>query len=417
MRVWSLPVAVRLLAAAGMAAAGVALVWAGEPLDAAGAKAGGRPGLFVSGPLANADGRSLSGARAGAEILATNPGGVADILVSVDGRRVAAHHSRCRPSCPKVARFRFSYKRDRFGPGTHRVTVEAVDESRGSQRRTITVLPPPAAPAGHSPNPQPAFYITARSAGDLRRQAADDAARFARSQGKGRALLVLDFGAPRHQGKRWGVSLRGGKFFTDAQVQSALQAAAQAYHQQYRRGEVTIVYAISNAHLGDPGHGYRSFDARAARVAGGRQMKLVDGVHLYPHESVAVGGDIEPGYDTVAPVGVSLALVSGAAAGAMPYYDVGTAPCEGSNCTNGWTIDDICQVASGSGRHALPEIYYTDSIDQPAQWSAVQHRCGIRTFPGVSAMQGAQLTPGQSWQTLGQRTGADVGEAIVVFPR
>ena len=71
------------------------------------------------------------------------------------------------------------------------------------------------------PNAQPAFYMTASNPADLRRQAAADAARFARSQGDGPALLVLDFGAARHRGNQWGTSLRDAAFFSNQDIASS----------------------------------------------------------------------------------------------------------------------------------------------------------------------------------------------------
>jgi hypothetical protein len=372
-------------------------------------------GLFISGPLADSDGRSFEADRASADILAT--GGVSRIVVAVDDERAQAHGFDCQPACPAAARRSFTYKRREFGTGTHRVVVRAISGDGRKVTRTITLLPPLPAKAKGAPNPQPAFYITARSPGDLRRQAADDAARFARSQGEGHAQLILDFGAARRHHGEWGVSLRQGTFFTDAQVQSGLQAAARAYHEAYRRGRVTLVYANSNGNLGRPGHGYEPFNRGTAREAGRRQAEVVRGLKLSTHESAAAGGDIEPGYDTVGAPEVSIAMVAAASAGGRPYYDVGTAPCSGSDCTNGWTVEDICAVTTGARRLVLPEIYYVQTIDQPSQWSAVQKACRIEAFAGVSATQGGELKPGESWWVLGRRTEAGVNPSIVVFPR
>jgi hypothetical protein len=267
------------------------------------------------------------------------------------------------------------------------------------------------------PTPAPGFYLTAASAEDLRRQAYDSAARFAREQGPEHSILALDFGAARLKGDDYGSALRGGTFFTNDEIESALQSAARGYHDNYRRGSVTIVYANSNAYLGRPGKGFKAFDEDTAREAGERQADVVSGLDLESNESAAVGGDIEPGYDIVAPPEVPIALVAGAADGASgDYYDFGTAPCKDGRCVNGWTVQDVCEVASGSGRAVLPEIYFDVLIDQPGQWAEVQKTCDIDRFAGVSSSPIGRLTPKEAWRALGERTSTDVDPVIVVFP-
>jgi hypothetical protein len=376
------------------------------------------PRLFVAGTLANYDSRPLRSARADADILAVSGGsGIARIDVVVDGKRETSRRFRCRPSCPASARLRFKYDRARFGPGRHVVSITASNAAGRSVRQKIDVEPPPAVSSSGAPRAQPAFYLTAGNATDLRHQAADDGARFARTQGPGHSLLVLDFGAARRQGKNYGVSLRSGTFFADQQIQSALAAAAQAYHERYRRGSVTIVYSNSNAHLSRPGSGLTPFTAVTARGAGRQQQLTVRHVHLYPHESVAPGGDIEPGYDLISPPQVAISLVAGASAGNGSYFDVGTAPCNGNDCTHGWVVHDICEVTTGSGRQAVPEIYYGQPIDQSAQWAEIARQCGIKSFPGASSSPLGDYTPAQSWQLLRRASGRPVGNALLVFPR
>ncbi len=132
-----------------------------------------------------------------------------------------------------------------------------------------------------------------------------------------------------------------------------------------------------------------------------------------------MGGDIEAGYDSVASVDVPKALVAGAVEGTDggSYYDFGTAPCEGDGrCVNGWSIEDICEVASGGGRQALPEIYFDHLIDQPAQWAEVQKKCEIKAFAGVSASPLGTLSPVGGYDALRKETSVDVDPVIVVFP-
>jgi hypothetical protein len=266
--------------------------------------------------------------------------------------------------------------------------------------------------------PQPGFYLTAANATDLKRQTYAAGARFARSQGPGRSVLVLDFGAARlRDDGTYGVALRMGTFFSNEEIRDALQAAAQGLDDHHRQGTVTIVYANSNAYLGHPGRGYKTFDVETARKAGKEQAKVVAGLRLSSGQSATVGGDIEPGYDVYAKPEVSLALVAGAdSASKEPYFDVGTAPCEGSKCTNGWTPRDICEVASGRGRVVLPEIYFDRTINQPSQWKQIQRRCRINPFAGVSASPIGSFSPQGSWDELRRKSQARVDRVIVVWP-
>jgi hypothetical protein len=268
------------------------------------------------------------------------------------------------------------------------------------------------------PNPQPGFYLTARNAADLERQATAAGARFARSQGRGEAVMVLDFGAARRRDDGvYGAALRSGTFFTNREIAGALQAAARGYDRHHQRGSVTIVYANSNAFLSRPGRGYTPFDEQIAREAGQAQAKTLEGLELSSNQRAAVGGDIEPGYDLVGKPEISIALVRGAnSASGRPYYDVGTAPCEGDKCVNGWAPSDVCEVAGGEGRVVLPEIYFDEAIDQPAQWAAMQKTCEIDTFAGVSASPVGSFSPKASWDELRGKTPARVEPVIVVWP-
>lgn len=265
-----------------------------------------------------------------------------------------------------------------------------------------------------TPSLGPAFYLTASSATDLRHQAYDAAARFARSQRSGHGLLMLDFGAARRKGDSWGVSLRSGTFFSNDDIRSALQSAAQGYSDEHRQGEVTIVYVNSNANVSRPGHGYAGFDTDTAHEAGEQQVTAIHDLDLPGDVSASIGGDIEPGYDLFGPPEVSVELVAGAVeASSEPHYDVGTAPCVGDRCINGWTVQDICGVASGDGREAFPEIYFAI---QATMWANVRKQCGIDGFAGVSASPLGTLSPKESWQRLRDEAGVGIGAPVAVWP-
>jgi hypothetical protein len=267
------------------------------------------------------------------------------------------------------------------------------------------------------PNPQPAFYLTAANPADLTRQAYAAGARFARGQGPGRSVLVLDFGAARLKHGTYGAALRDGTFFSHQEIGAALQAAARGYDDHHERGSVTIVYANSNAFLSRPGKGYTRFDERIAREAGERQARTLAGLDLSRRQTATVGGDIEPGYDVFGKPEISIALVAGAnSASRGLYHNVGTAPCSGGKCLNGWTPRDICEVAGGPGRAVLPEIYSESPTDQPSQWAEIQKTCGIESFAGVSASPAGDLSAQESWDALRAKTPARVDPVIVVWP-
>jgi hypothetical protein len=269
-------------------------------------------------------------------------------------------------------------------------------------------------PPASAPSPGPAFYLTAASAVDLRHQAYDAGTRFARGQRSGHGMLMLDFGAARRKGDTWGVSLRSGTFFSNDEVGSALQAAARGYQDAHRQGEVTIVYVNSNANLSKPGHGYSAFNTETAHEAGEQHASAIEDLDLPSNVSAGIGGDIEPGYDLVGSPEVSIELVSGAVdASSGDHYDVGTAPCRGDRCVNGWTVQDVCSVASGSGRQALPEIYLAT---QAAEWTNVRKQCGIGSFAGVSASPLGTLSSKESWHRLRDESGVGIGAPVAVWP-
>jgi hypothetical protein len=273
-----------------------------------------------------------------------------------------------------------------------------------------------AAPGG--PTPLPGFYLTAASSSDLEKQAYAAGARFAGEQTGGHAILALDFGAARLKSGDYGTALRGGTFFSNDDIGNALEQAAKGYGDHHESGSATIVYANSNAFLGDPGSGYTKFGAKEAAAAGKEQAEAVHGLDMGSNASASVGGDIEPGYDKVAAPSVAVAMVEAAADGAPgTYYDFGTAPCDPEGkCVNGWRIEDICNVAGGSGRSALPEIYFDELIDQPRQWGDVKRDCKIDSFAGVSASPLGRLSPPESYKALRKATKAKIDPVIVVFP-
>ena len=268
-----------------------------------------------------------------------------------------------------------------------------------------------AAKHGHhgrrAPHPVPAWYMTARGARDLRRQARSNACAFARRQSNQTRLLLMDFGKSKRRHGNWGTQLRTGPHFANQTVLGALEAAAHAYrnrHRCYTRGSVRITYGNTN---NVPGW----MRPRTIREAGRRQAKMskrlarYERQHHYGHEGVAVAGDIEPQWSRPKE---SKALVSGAtrhAKGGL-FFNYGAAsecPPESKSCANHWDYRDLAKVSFGGIKKPLPEIYRAVHVKQ---WSKVRrrwnrrHRHGHFCFFGATATHGFPISIRQSWKRL-----------------
>jgi hypothetical protein len=376
--------------------------------------------LFVTGTLADADGGSLHGHKATADILAIDDrdggSGIESIVVEVDGKPVTTDRSKCRGGCPGSARTRFTFEEKRFGPAAHEIAITATNGDGDGVKRTISLQKKLSVKGSGAPRPVPAFYMSAPSAEKLVRQAKAAAERVARKQDSGHTLLVLNFGAARLRGDTYGASLRDGPFYSNDQIKKALQAAADAYEESYERGSVTLVYANSNGHISKSKSGYKALNARTARKAGESQGNVVTELDLPAHMKSAVGGDIEPGFDSKPELSVELVKGAIDGSGGKAYHNFGTAPCTGKKCANGWLLRHLCAVNAGSSRYPLPEIYNVTPVDQSAIWKRVEEACGIKEFGGSSANLTAELSPRQSWLRLNKATDAELSEALVVWP-
>ncbi len=162
-----------------------------------------------------------------------------------------------------------------------------------------------------------------------------------------------------------------------------------------------------------------------ARSAGNRQASTATRLRLhqirggvpYSHETVGVGGDIEPVWN---PPAISRNLVGGASDPSGPLYlDFGNAggcpPQPGSSaCYNNWTPDDLCAVSWGGSAFPLPEIYHSYDADQ---WVRVQSHCaGGYFFFGVTGTAqggGVELSPTEGWKKLSARTNGNIDRELV----
>jgi len=258
-----------------------------------------------------------------------------------------------------------------------------------------------------APHPVPAWYMTARGAKDLRRQARGNACAFARRQSNRTRVLLMDFGKSERKNGNWGAQLRTGPHFANQTILDALKAAAHSYRNHrrcYSRGSVRITYGNTN---NVPGW----MRPRTIREAGRRQAKMSKRLstyqrrHSYGHEGVAVAGDIEPQWSRPKE---SKALVGGATRGGKGglFFNYGAAsecPPEGKSCANHWDYRDLAKVSYGGVKRALPEIYRSVHVKQ---WSKVRrrwdrrHRKGKFCFSGATATAGFPVSIRQSWKKL-----------------
>jgi hypothetical protein len=299
--------------------------------------------------------------------------------------------------------------------GSYTFRVRATDAAGNAVMATrrfeiATAKQASTAKRGHhrsAPHPVPAWYMTARGAKDLRRQARSNACAFARRQSNQTRLLLMDFGKSERRNHNWGAQLRTGPHFANQTVLAALKAAAHSYRNHsrcYSRGSVRITYGNTN---NSPGW----MKPRTLREAGRRQAKMSKRLQRYQrrqgygHEGVAVAGDIEPQWSRPKD---TKALVSGATRGAKGglFFNYGAAsecPPEGKSCANHWDYRDLAKVSFGGIKKPLPEIYRAVHVKQ---WSKVRRRWDQRhrhqdfCFYGATATKGFPVSIRQSWKRL-----------------
>jgi hypothetical protein len=270
-----------------------------------------------------------------------------------------------------------------------------------------------------APHPVPAWYMTAKGAKDLRRQARGNACAFARRQSNQTRLLLMDFGKSELRNHNWGAQLRTGPHFANQTILAALKAAAHSYRNHkrcYSRGSVRITYGNTN---NSPGW----MKPRTLREAGRRQAKMSKRLQRYQrrqgygHEGVAVAGDIEPQW---ARPKDTKSLVSGATRDGKGglFFNYGAAsqcPPETKSCANHWDYRDLAKVSFGGIKKPLPEIYRAVHVKQ---WSKVRRRWDHRhhhhkfCFYGATATKGFPVSIRQSWKRLRHKNDC-VGRELV----
>jgi hypothetical protein len=282
-------------------------------------------------------------------------------------------------------------------------------------------------PARATPAAVVAHYFYDTSVTSLQASAYSYGRTFAARHPGGNRLLMLDFGAARSLGSgvygTQSYARSATVLFSNANILSALESAADGVHNGYTGvGSTIVAYGSNNSYM--TSHGMGSTDAWNAgyfQSQRAQQLNAYQSSHGYSKQSAAIGQDQEPAFDK-APISRSLA--DGAAAqGWALNYDFGTAdgcyPYNGGSgdaCANGWTTSDLVHVSWGaSSAVPLPEIYYA-SPDLAAQWTHVRKVGGAGyRFWGTTGETGAGLTPAGGWNRLSSQNPGLVDDELICF--
>jgi hypothetical protein len=286
-----------------------------------------------------------------------------------------------------------------------------------------------AAPALASAAPQPvgAWYMYSTSPSALKSEAYYHGYNFARRHPGGTRLMVLDFGAARKVGSgTWGSVSFGSPStaFSNAEILSALRAAADGIHDGYVWGMTIVAYGNSNYHMSNSGmSGLDAYFAGYYQSQRSSDLAAYQRSRNYNKQGSAVASDIEPSWESAA---MSKRLVDGVSdQGWALLYNFGSADgCplggrgDGLGCNNGWTVGDVAYVSYHGSAVPLPEIYYLVNADQ---WTYIRNwwnkNYGIPfTFWGATAeVASGVLTPAQSWSVLNDRNPGAVYPELICF--
>jgi hypothetical protein len=297
-----------------------------------------------------------------------------------------------------------------------------ISSSPRARAVVLTVATRPAKARTDAPIPVNAYPIMGLP-GNLATEAANAACSFARSQPRGKRLMILHFGRAYRHHAELGAGRR--PFRSNAEILAALKAAAASYrkprcHRPSRKA--IIAFGLGNYKSSVSGDDGEPMTAQLGEEIGAAQWGVARRLRqsLNAHDDAALAGDIEPGWDpSDAGVLVGKALVRGAATHRFQYYNFGTAghcpPYAGPDPGCGsWGFRDLGVVSQRDMTTALPEIYYAY---QARQWARVRkrwdgrqaRRCwrhrssGCYSFAGATSepkVCGADLSPARSWITL-----------------
>jgi len=280
------------------------------------------------------------------------------------------------------------------------------------------VVSAPAAAAALTP--VTAWYMYGSSVGDLQSYAYAHGCDFAGAQpGTSVRVLLLDFGAARKlDSNTWGAVDFSNTRFSNADILSALERAADGYHNCHVRGGVDIAYGNSNYHL--TGSGMSGSDAWWAgyhQAERSQNLAAYQGSKGYTSQTSDAAADMEPSWDGAS---ITKQLLNGnQAQGWALDYDFGSAdgcPQSGSSdgpCNNGWRVSDVGYVSFHGLALPLPEIYYSANA---RQWTVVRKQWGSGYFfAGVTASTGVGLAPTSAWSTLDSLNSGLVDSEVVCF--
>ena len=276
--------------------------------------------------------------------------------------------------------------------------------------------------ANAAPTPVPAFYMYGTTLSALQSNAYSHGCTFAQHHPGGFRLLMLDFGGARKiDANTWGALDFSGVRFSNPDILSALESAANGHHNCWTgTGDTTIAYGNSNYHMSSSG--MTSNDAYyTGYYQSQRSQDLYNyqQAHGYNHQSSDAGSDMELDWDSP---GMTKQMVNGDyAQGWALYFDYGDAagcPSSGSSgsCNNGWTVADVAYKSFHGLAFPLPEIYYTVNADQ---WTVVRRNYGSGysfwgTTGEISSATG-HLTPAGGWNALASRNSGLVGDELICF--
>lgn len=232
------------------------------------------------------------------------------------------------------------------------------------------------AQAASAPTPMTAWYMYGTTASGLDSTAYEDGYTTAGEvPADDLEYLLLDFGEPLYFGSNtYGAYDYSDTSFTNPQILTALENAANGVHDGYRTGIMTIVYGNSN--YGNVGGltSAEAYDVGEYQVLRASQLAAYQVDQGYVDQGAAAGSDMEPDWATPA---MTEQLVNGATAeGGYLYIDYGSAdgcPTTGDSgyCNNGWDVVDEIYVSWHGEAVPFPEIYSETLADQ---WNVIRTR-------------------------------------------
>jgi hypothetical protein len=287
----------------------------------------------------------------------------------------------------------------------------------------VGALALPAA-ASAAPPSVAAWYMYGTSLSALKSNANTHACTFAQNQPDSNTdIMLLDFGAARLlSGGDDGTVDFSNTNFKNADILTALESAADGYHNCRVQGGTIVEYGNSNYHMSNVGMSNTDvWNAGKNQMARAQDLSNYQSSKGYNNEGGSAASDMEPSWDGQL---ITKQLVNGATAQNWDIYDdYGSAdgcPQSGSSngsCNNGWDVSDVGYVSYNGLALPLPEIYYTANADQ---WTVVRkwwdnNHSSSYFFDGTTGSTGVGLLAGAGWNTLNTDNPGDVDSNLICF--